>query len=51
MQKTVKVVEAILNKAPIGKYFKKDAKQVTEYLTNLSEQEVDELENSLKENG
>ncbi|XP_046846624.1 glycine--tRNA ligase-like [Xenia sp. Carnegie-2017] len=49
--KTVKVVEAILNKAPIGKYFKKDAKQVTEYLTNLSEQEVDELENSLKENG
>ena len=43
-QTTVKVVEAVLNKAPIGKLFKKDAKQVTEHLTNLTECELEELE-------
>ncbi|CAB3990229.1 glycine--tRNA ligase-like, partial [Paramuricea clavata] len=48
---TVKVVEPVLNKAPIGKSFKKDAKQVTERLTNLAESDIDELENSLKEKG
>lgn len=48
---TVKVVEAILNKAPIGKLFKKDAKQVTEYLTNMAEKELDELEKSMNDKG
>jgi aspartate/tyrosine/aromatic aminotransferase len=47
----VKVVEPVLNKASIGKSFKKDAKQVTERLTNLAESDIDELENSLKEKG
>ncbi len=51
MQTTMKVVEPVLNKAPIGKSFKKDAKQVTEYLTNLAENDIDELENSLKDKG
>ena len=48
---TVQVTEPVLNKAPIGKCFKKDAKQVTEYLTNLAETDINELENSLKEKG
>ena len=47
----MKVVEAVLNKAPIGKSFKKDAKQVTEHLTNMSEQQLNELEKSLQEKG
>lgn len=45
------MVEPVLNKAPIGKSFKNDAKQVTEYLANLDESEIDELENSLINNG
>ncbi|XP_028391212.1 glycine--tRNA ligase-like [Dendronephthya gigantea] len=48
---TVKVVEPVLNKAPIGKSFKKDAKQVTEHLTNLAESDLDKLESSLDQNG
>lgn len=48
---TVKVVEAVVNKGPIGKLFKKDAKQVTEHLKNLGENELDVLEKSLNDKG
>lgn len=51
IQTTVKVIEPVLNKAPIGKSFKKDAKQVTDHLTNLTESDINELENSLKDKG
>ena len=44
-------MEPVLNKAPIGKSFKKNAKLVTEHLTSLAENELDELEKSLNEKG
>ncbi|EPB78018.1 glycine--tRNA ligase, partial [Ancylostoma ceylanicum] len=45
--KTVNVVEAVPNMALLGKEFKKDAKRVQVALSQLSEGEVEALENNL----
>ena len=40
-----------LEKSAVGKALKKDAKLVTEYVQNLKQEEIEELELSLKGNG
>lgn len=49
--KTVDVVEAIPNKAALGKQFKKDAKSVSDALAALTPEQVGELEKNLNEHG
>uniref|UniRef100_A0A915N4A7 glycine--tRNA ligase n=1 Tax=Meloidogyne javanica TaxID=6303 RepID=A0A915N4A7_MELJA len=49
--KKVGVVEAVPNKAAIGKLFKDESKKIIDLLKNLSVEQVDELEDSLKTNG
>jgi len=49
--KTIDVLEAVPDKALIGKALKKDAKAVTEALQQLTVQEIESLESSLKNNG
>uniref|UniRef100_A0A915MDX7 Cyclin-dependent kinases regulatory subunit n=6 Tax=Meloidogyne TaxID=189290 RepID=A0A915MDX7_MELJA len=49
--KQVDVVEAVPNKAAIGKLFKNESKKIIDLLKNLSLEQVDELEDSLKTNG
>ncbi|KAL1430058.1 hypothetical protein MTO96_015538 [Rhipicephalus appendiculatus] len=49
--KTVDVVEALPNKAAIGKQFKKEAKPVSDALAALAAQQVDLLEKDLNEKG
>ena len=49
--KTIDVVECQVEKGVLGKVFKKDAKQITEYLTKLSTEEVEALEKLLQEKG
>ncbi|KAH9369689.1 hypothetical protein HPB48_007656 [Haemaphysalis longicornis] len=48
---TVDVVEAIPNKAALGKQFKKDAKPVSDALAALTAEQVDKLEKDLNERG
>lgn len=49
--KTIKVTEAIPNKAAIGKAFKKDAKSITDELAKLSLDEVQQLGKALESTG
>lgn len=49
--KVVDVVEAAPNKGPLGKTFKKDAKVITDTLTNLQVSDVEELERKLNSDG
>ncbi|CAK5084519.1 unnamed protein product [Meloidogyne enterolobii] len=49
--KQVDVVEAVPNKAAIGKLFKNESKKIIDLLKNLSLEQLDELEDSLKTNG
>ncbi|CAK5117936.1 unnamed protein product [Meloidogyne enterolobii] len=49
--KQVDVVEAVPNKAAIGKLFKNESKKIIDLLKNLSLEQVDELDDSLKNNG
>ena len=41
------VVEAVLDKAAVGKAFKKNAKIVTDAVAKLELNEIDEMENTL----
>lgn len=47
---TEDVVEAVPNKAPIGKAFKKDAKLITDALAKLALSDLNELEGKLENN-
>ena len=49
--RTEDVVELVLNKGPIGKSFKQDAKAVTEHLGALGAAEIEHLESTLNEKG
>jgi len=49
--RTEDVVELVLNKGPIGKSFKQDAKNVTEYLGALAADQIEKLEKSMEEKG
>lgn len=49
--KTIDVVECQPQKGVIGKAFRQDAKSVVEYLSALSNEEMINLDSSLKENG
>ncbi|KAL3832079.1 hypothetical protein ACJMK2_023757 [Sinanodonta woodiana] len=49
--KVMDVVECLAQKGLIGKVFKKDAKVVSDYLSNLTPEEVDKLEKTLQEKG
>ncbi|XP_055844517.1 glycine--tRNA ligase [Episyrphus balteatus] len=49
--KEVQVTEIAINKQTFGKAFKKDAKPLTEALTNYSTEEVENVEKSLNETG
>ncbi|KAF7634404.1 AA_TRNA_LIGASE_II domain-containing protein [Meloidogyne graminicola] len=49
--KQVDIVEAVPNKAVIGKLFKNESRKIMDILKNLSDSEIDELEISLKNNG
>lgn len=49
--KTIDVVEAIPNKGVLGKYFKKDAKAITDALMNLQISELEEIEQKLESQG
>jgi glycyl-tRNA synthetase (class II) len=46
--KVIDVAEVQADKGAIGKLFKQNAKLITEYLSKLSNQEVDEFEARLK---
>lgn len=48
---SIDVTEVVLEKAVIGKALKKDSKAVCEFLTNLKNEDIENLEISLKENG
>ena len=49
--RTEDVVELVLNKGPIGKSFKQDAKAVTERLGALGAAEIEHLESTMSEKG
>jgi glycyl-tRNA synthetase len=49
--KNISVVEAVLNRSAVGKSFKKDAKAITEYFTNLEQSELEEIDSKLKADG
>uniref|UniRef100_A0A1I8BHG3 glycine--tRNA ligase n=1 Tax=Meloidogyne hapla TaxID=6305 RepID=A0A1I8BHG3_MELHA len=49
--KQVDVIEAVPNKASIGKLFKNESKKIIDILKKLSNEQIDELENALKNNG
>ncbi|KAL1116446.1 hypothetical protein AAG570_004920 [Ranatra chinensis] len=49
--KNVTITEAQPNKGVVGKAFKKDAKTITEGLAALRSEQIEDLENSIKENG
>lgn len=49
--KTVNVYQANLNKATIGKTFKKDAKLITDYFLNAEQSELQQFEAKLKAEG
>lgn len=49
--KTVDVVEAVPIKGPVGKAFKKEAKEIMEALSKLEPTAVELVEESLKTNG
>ena len=49
--KTLDVVECHVEKGLLGKAFKKDAKEITNYLTQLSTDQVEALEKILQEKG
>lgn len=49
--KTIDVVEAVPNKGVLGKHFKKDAKAITDALTNLQISELEDIENKLESQG
>jgi len=49
--RTITFVQAVLNKATLGKVFKKDAKLITEYFANLEEPELETIDSALKANG
>lgn len=46
--KTIDVIEAVPNMGVMGKTFKKDAKAVTTYLSELEPSQVEELEKALQ---
>jgi len=48
---SVEVVEAVMDKALVGKTFRKNAKIVTDAVAQLKPEEVDEMENALNANG
>lgn len=49
--KTIDVVEAVPNKGVLGKSFKKDAKAITDALTNLEISELENIEKKIKSQG
>ncbi|RVE55206.1 hypothetical protein evm_000104 [Chilo suppressalis] len=49
--KQIEVVEAVANKAAIGKEFKKDAKAINDTLAALDSAALNQLQNSLENNG
>jgi glycyl-tRNA synthetase len=49
--KTVSFVQPVLNKATLGKVFKKDAKLISDYFAGLEEPELETIESQLKANG
>jgi len=49
--KTVDVVECVPQMKVLGKEFKKDGKDIKDYLQNMSQADVDSLEQSLKDKG
>lgn len=49
--KTIDVVEAVANKAAVGKSFKKEAKEIIEVLSSMEPSAVEAVEASLKANG
>jgi len=48
---SVDVVEVVLDKAIVGKGFKKESKVVTNYIAAMSTEEIDTFEKGLNENG
>lgn len=49
--KTIDVTECLPQKSALGKVFKQEAKLITEYLTNVATNEINSLEQNLKEKG
>lgn len=49
--KTIEVTEVVPNKAALGKAFKKDAKNITDLLANLSLSDVETIGKNLTDNG
>ena len=47
----MEVVEAVMDKALVGKTFRKNAKVVTDAVAQLKPEEIDEMENALNTNG
>ena len=45
------VVEVALDKASIGKAFKKNAKTVTDYVSKMKDDEIELLEKALQDDG
>lgn len=44
------IVEAVPNKQPIGKFFKRDAKTVTDAVAKMDEQQIANMEDSFRRN-
>ncbi len=47
--KTIDVVEVVADKSTVGKVFKQDAKLITGYLEKLTNEEIEALENQIKQ--
>lgn len=48
---SVDMVEAVMDKASVGKAFKKNAKTVSDALAKMNGNEIEELENAMNSNG
>ena len=51
MHVSVDVVEAVMDKASVGKAFKKNAKTVCDAVAKMNGGELEELENAINSNG
>ena len=49
--KTVSILQGNLNKATLGKTFKKDAKAITDYFQCIEQSDLEHLETKLKADG
>eukprot|EP00795_Rhopilema_esculentum_P014077 gene14077-5064_t len=50
-ESNIDVTEAVMDKAAIGKAFKKNAKAVSDLISKMKSSQIDELENALNANG